>query len=270
MTAGDALFLFAAAAAAGVMNAVAGGGTILTYPALRLAGLPAVVANATSTLALLPGALSSLLGYRHEVASHRPWLRTLFLPSLVGGAIGGVLLLATPDRTFARLAPLLVLFATALFAVQGFVRRRLDRAAGIADGHPVEGGPAPAPSQLGGRRYLVAALAQLAVAVYGGYFGAGIGILMLALLGFLGLRNIHAMNGLKNFFGFTINAVAALWFASRGAVAWPAAGLMALGSIVGGYAGARLARRVGQTWARRAVVAIGILVAVLLVVGEAR
>jgi uncharacterized membrane protein YfcA len=268
VAAADALWLVLAAAAAGAMNAMAGGGTILTYPALRLAGLDAITANATSTVALLPGALGSLAGYRREVAAHRAWLRTLVVPSVLGGTAGGVLLLATPERTFARLAPALVLFATALFAIQGAVRRRLDARQPGAARDP--GAATRGPGAAGRRRWMVAAVAQLLVAVYGGYFGAGIGILMLAVLGFLGLRDIHAMNGLKNVFGFSINVVAALYFAARGAVAWPAALLMAAGAVAGGYGGARLARRVGQVWARRAVVLIGVLVSVLLVVQESR
>ena len=267
MSPADAAVLLAAALGAGVMNAMAGGGTILTYPALVLCGFGAITANATSTLALLPGALASLAGYRREVAAHRAWLRTLFLPSLLGGTAGGVLLLATPEGTFARLAPGLVLFATLLFSVQGAVRRRLER------GRPrtgTAGEPMPAPGSTARGPFVAAWVAQLAVAVYGGYFGAGIGILMLAVLGFLGLRDIHAMNGLKNFFGFSINLVAAAYFALRGAVDWPAAAVMAAGAIAGGYGGARLARRVGQSWSRRAVVAIGLLVTALLALQELR
>ena len=156
----------------------------------------------------MPGAAASLFGYRREVRTHRAWLKTLFLPSLAGGALGAVLLLRTPEKAFASLAPLLVLFATVLFMVQGLSPGRR-RAAGRE--------PAPAPDAWAGRAagWLAAVLFQFAVAVYGGYFGAGIGILMLALLGFLGLDDIHAMNGLKNFFGLCINGVAAGYFISR-------------------------------------------------------
>ncbi len=261
MTPSQALALLAASAAAGVMNAMAGGGTIVTYPTLLLAGVPAIVANATSTVALLPGTIASMAGYRREVATHRHWLKTLFLPSLVGGTLGAVLLLRTPERTFAQLAPALILFATVLFMVQGVVRKRAVKAS------VAEETIAPVPSA---GNWLLAAVAQLGVAVYGGYFGAGAGILMLAILGFLGLSNIHAMNGLKNFFGLAINLTAAVYFIARGAVYWPAALVMIAGAVAGGYGGARFARRIGQERARAAVVAIGLLMTALLFWQQAR
>jgi uncharacterized protein len=245
------LLLIAAAFGAGVMNAMAGGGTILTFPSLIFLGLPAIAANATSTVALLPGAAASLFGYREEVREHRHWLKTLFLPSLAGGAIGSFLLLRTPEKTFEILAPLLILFATVLFMVQGLVSRRTS--AGKTPGESPDAG-----------RWALAWLLQLAVAVYGGYFGAGIGILMLALLGFLGMSNIHAANGLKNFFGFCINAVAAGYFIAKGAVVWPVALVTIVGATVGGYSGARFARRIGKEKARAAVVVIGLLVTAIL------
>jgi uncharacterized membrane protein YfcA len=251
---GHGILMVAASGCAGVMNAMAGGGTIVTFPTLMLLGEPAIIANATSTVALLPGSATSMAGYRQEVAQNRQWLKTLFLPSLAGGAIGSVLLLKTPERTFAHLAPLLILFATVLFMVQGAVSRwsssqREDQRAGAA-------------------RWALAATYQLGVAVYGGYFGAGIGILMLAVLGFLGVRNIHAANGLKNFFGICINSVAAAYFIYRGAVDWTAALIMVVGAATGGYAGARFARRIGQEKARAAVVIIGFLVAAILFVTQ--
>lgn len=252
MTASHVLALLASSTAAGAMNAMAGGGTILTYPALLFTGESAIVANATSTVALLPGTVASMAGYRREVAAHRHWLKTLFFPSLVGGALGSVLLLRTPERTFAQLAPALILFATVLFMLQGAVRRRA-----VAAGGTAEDGPPPV-------RWALASLFQLGVAVYGGYFGAGVGILMLAILGFLGLSNIHAMNGLKNFFGLTINSVASIYFIARGAVAWGPALVMIAGAIAGGYGGARFARYIGQERARAAVVVIGLLMAALL------
>lgn len=233
------------------MNAMAGGGTILTFPSLIFLGLPAIAANATSTVALLPGAAASLFGYREEVREHRHWLKTLFLPSLIGGAIGSFLLLRTPEKTFQLLAPLLILFATALFMVQGLVSRR------ASAGKSLEESPTTG-------RWALAWFLQLAVAVYGGYFGAGIGILMLALLGFLGMSNIHAANGLKNFFGFCINAVAAGYFIAKGAVVWPMALVTVVGATLGGYSGARFARRIGKEKARAAVVVIGLLVTAIL------
>jgi hypothetical protein len=255
MTAGQIAALLVSSAGAGVMNAMAGGGTILTFPVLVLLGEPAITANATSAVALWPGSAASLYGYRREVRDHRPWLRRLFLPSLLGGALGAVLLLRTPPKTFEGLAPFLVLFATVLFALQG--------ALGNDGGAPHAGGRTPA-------RLAAAWLFQFGVAVYGGYFGAGIGILMLAVLGFLGLSDIHAANGLKNFFAMCINGIAAVYFIARGAVDWPAALVLMFGAIGGGYAGARFARSIGREKARAAVVLIGLAVAILLFLQRGR
>lgn len=190
-----------------------------------------------------------MFGYRREVAAHREWLWVLFLPSLLGGALGAVLLLETPAKRFERLAPFLILFATVLFMLQGIVSRWT-------------GAEHTAARSRG--RMAAAVLFQFGVAVYGGYFGAGIGILMLAVLGFLGLSDIHAANGLKNFFALCINGLAAAYFIVRGAVHWPAALVMILGAVAGGYAGARFARSIGREKARAAVVVIGLAVAVLL------
>jgi uncharacterized membrane protein YfcA len=241
--------LIASSFGAGVMNAMAGGGTILTYPTLLFLGESAITANATSTVALWPGGASSMYGYRREVAAHREWLSVLFLPSLLGGALGAVLLLETPVKRFERLAPFLILFATVLFMLQGIVSRWT-------------GAEHAAPRSRG--RMAAAVLFQFGVAVYGGYFGAGIGILMLAVLGFLGLSDIHAANGLKNFFALCINGLAAAYFIVRGAVHWPAALVMILGAVAGGYAGARFARSIGKEKARAAVVVIGLAVAAML------
>jgi len=255
MTLGQIAALVASSAGAGIMNAMAGGGTILTYPTLLFLGESPITANATSTVALWPGAAASLYGYRREVAEHRDWLRTLFLPSLTGGALGAVLLLKTPPTTFARLAPFLILFATFLFALQGAVARWTGTA------HESRRNPA---------RLAAAWLYQFGVGVYGGYFGAGIGILMLAVLGFLGLSDIHAANGIKNFFGMCINGVAAAYFIVRGAVHWPAALIMIVGAVAGGYGGAYFARLIGRDKARAAVIVIGILVAGILLFEQSR
>ena len=258
MNAGQIAALLASSAGAGVMNAMAGGGTILTYPTLLFLGESAITANATSTVALWPGALSSMYGYRREVAAHREWLKTLFLPSLLGGALGAVLLLRTPARSFQRLAPFLILFATVLFMLQGAIARW----ARSGERHPAR-------EQAPGR-WAAAWLYQFGVGVYGGYFGAGIGILMLAVLGFLGLSDIHAANGIKNFFGMCINGLAAGYFIIRGAVDWPAALIMIGGAIIGGYGGAGFARRIGREKARAAVIVIGLLVAAILLFQQAR
>lgn len=258
MTATQILALLASSFGAGAMNAMAGGGTILTFPTLMFLGMPAIQANATSTVALLPGAAASMAGFRREVARNRGWLKTLFLPSLLGGSLGSVLLLRTPETIFQNLAPLLILFATVLFMLRGVLARR------FAFASPQGTSGMPDPAALSRGRWLAAALLQFGVAVYGGYFGAGIGILMLALLGFLGMTDIHAMNGLKNFFNLCINSVAAAWFVLQGAVSWPEALVIAVGATAGGYGGARFSRRIGQDKARAAVVVIGLLVAALL------
>jgi uncharacterized membrane protein YfcA len=276
MTPANVGIMLAAAATGGLMNSLAGGGTIVTFPTLVFLGEPAIIANATSTVALLPGAAASMFGYGKEVASHKSWLKTLLAPSLVGGAIGSVLLLRTPEKTFASLAPLLVLFATLLFILQGaLARRRSRRAAARNPDGPAASGVAaddqpgqaaePAPDlRLSAKRWAVAVAFQLLISIYGGYFGAAMGILMLAVLGFLGLSNIFAMNGLKNFFGFCINGVAAAYFIARGAVIWPVALLMMAGSIAGGYGGARMAQRIGKDKARASVVVIGFAVTAIL------
>ena len=250
MKAFDVAVMLAASAGGGIMNALAGGGTLLTFPSLVFLGMPAIQANATSTVALLPGAASSMAGYRREVATHREWLKTLLVPSLAGGALGSVLLLMTPEKVFARLAPYLVLFATLLFLFQ------------IVSSRPRHAGEVT--KKPGLEKWAFAWTLQFFVAVYGGYFGAGIGILMLVILGFLGLEDIHAMNGLKNFFGICINSVAAGYFILRGAVVWPAALVMILGATLGGYAGAHFARRIGKEKARIAVVVIGFGITILL------
>jgi uncharacterized membrane protein YfcA len=252
--------LVACSVGGGMMNAMAGGGTILVFPTLIFLGQPSIVANATSTVGLLPGAAASMFGYRREVVTHREWLRTLLAPSLLGGALGSVLLLRTPEHAFARLAPLLVLFATLLFMLQGaLARRREGRQAAVpaANAAPRARGASTA-------RWVAALALQFAVAVYGGYFGAAVGILMLAILGFLGLSDILAMNGLKNFFGMCINGVAAAYFIVRGIVVWPAALVILAGAVAGGYGGARLARSIGREKARAAVVVIGLFVTALL------
>jgi uncharacterized protein len=245
VTSAQTALLVAAGFFAQVMNSVAGGGTILTFPTLVEVLRDEIRANATSTVALVPGAFASLWGYRREVATHRAWFRSLLVPSLLGGALGAVLLRVTPRAVFAGLAPWLVLGATLLFLFQ-IVHAKRGRRFG-AD---------VAPS----RRLSVAWAWQLGVGVYGGYFGAGIGILMLVALEFLGLSDIHAMNGLKAFFGACINAMACALFIWWGLVDWHAALLVMAGAIAGGLVGAKLARHVGRDKARWAVVGVGLFV----------
>jgi len=238
-------------AVGGMVNSIAGGGTLLTFPALLGLGVPAISANATSTVALWPGSLSSLWGYRRELEGARGWAVRLAIPSLLGGLAGAALLLVTPEERFKALVPWLVLGATCLFALQRPVMRWV--AAATADGasRPIE----PAFGML---------VMQFVVGAYGGYFGAGAGIVMLAVFGLMGLTNIHQMNGLKNFNGICFNGVAAITFAAMGYVNWPIAFVMAVGSSVGGYLMSGLAQRVPQDWVRNAVTVIGLGSAVWL------
>jgi uncharacterized protein len=251
MTPLQSTLLFIAAMAAGMINSVAGGGTLVTFPSLIWAGHSAVVANATNTLAMVPGALSSGFGYRRELQGTPSRFLFLLLPSLVGALLGAILLKYTPPAAFAAIVPYLVLFATVLFMIQGQVMKRLK----VND---IMESPVTRSWMIGASIY------QFLVAVYGGYFGAGIGILMLAVLGLMGLKDIHQMNGLKNMFGAVINGLAAVYFIFVGLIDWPAAILMAVGAIVGGYVAAGLARRMGQKTVRRIVIVIGLAMTVSL------
>jgi len=253
------LFLVVLAAlVGGAMNSIAGGGTLLTFPALIGLGVPPISANATSTVALWPGAAGSMWGYRAELSGSRLWALGFAVPSILGGGVGAWLLLRTPPDRFAALVPWLVWGATVLFMVQRplvrwFAESREPRAQGRSD------------AALTATRPPFSFLAcQFGVAVYGGYFGAGVGILMLAALGFMGLRNIHRMNGLKNWGGLCMNAVAATMFVFSGLVNWPVALAMAAGATAGGYLGSRGAQRVPQDLVRAAVVVIGLVSGLLL------
>lgn len=248
------LSVVAVSVIAGIVNAIAGGGTLLTFPALVGLGIPPIVANATSTIALWPGAVGSMWGYRRELAGTRRWAIGFALPSFAGGAVGAWLLLHTPPSRFDALVPWLVLGATGLFILNGPVmsalrRRRPDSVDVEHDADAARTREFPAASIL---------FYQFLVAIYGGYFGAGVGILMLAVLGFMGLRNIHRMNGLKNWGGLCMNFVAALAFASSSLVDWPVALAMAVGAVGGGYLGSRGAQHVPRKYVRWAIIAIGI------------
>jgi uncharacterized membrane protein YfcA len=239
---------FASAFAAGAVNSVAGGGTLLTFPTLIWLGLDSIAANATSTVAIWPGSLGGMWGYRKELRTADPMMLALTVPSLIGGIAGALLLRFTPPSIFDALVPFLILFATILFMVQEAVQGMFNKGMFNKTSKWLAG----------------AILFQFFVALYGGYFGAGIGILMLAALSILGLTDIHQMNGLKNFFALCINGVAALYFMFAHMVQWPYVLIMAFGAIAGGIGGAGLARKLGRTVVRRVVVAIGFAMALSL------
>jgi uncharacterized membrane protein YfcA len=243
--------MIAGAFAAGAINSIAGGGTLITFPLLIWLGLDPKVANATSTVALWPGLFGGLFGYRKELEKSSALLLRLGLTSVIGGAIGAWLLIWTPSPTFARQVPFLILFATILFMAQGSINRWLRL-------QPITAEPKTS-------WWLGAIVFQFFSSIYGGYFGAGNGILMLAAMGLLGLHEIHRANGIKNFLGICINSVAVLSFAVMGLVVWSDALLMAVGALLGGYFGASMAVRVGQVWVRRGIVAIGFVIFFVMV-----
>lgn len=248
----DTLLLCTAAVIAGVVNSVAGGGTLLTFPALIYvlgeSGDMAVVANATSTIALFPGSLAAVWGYRQDLRGIRTSLLPLLLPSLIGGALGTWLVVSYPAKTFQLLVPWLILVATLLFMLQPTISRWT----GIGQAHT-------APS-LGTKIGIIAF--QFTVALYGGYFGAGIGILMLSSLALMGNSDIHRMNAIKSLLASLINGTSVALFVWQQKVEWKLALPMILAGIAGGFAGATFARRLNKNHIRYGVITIGLTVAV--------
>jgi hypothetical protein len=225
-----------AAFAAGAMNSVAGGGSFLSFPALLFAGIAPISANATNNAAMWVGTLGSAHGYREELREHRALLLPVVVVSVAGSLIGACLLLVTPQTIFEHLIPWLLLFATIVFAVSPRLMRNAPSV------------PRHAPWQIA---------VQFAVAIYGGYFGAGMGILMLAVLAFSGLPSFNAQNAVKNVLSVTINGVALVPFVAARIVDWRFAIPMAVIALLGGYFGARFFRRVPQPVARAIVVTLG-------------
>jgi uncharacterized protein len=260
----DYVILCLAALVAGAINAIAGGGTLLTFPvlfaALGSSGEAAVVANATSTVALVPGAIGALAGYRNEIRQERRLITLLLVPSLVGGLVGSLLLVLLPGEYFKAAVPWLILAAALLFALQP----RIARWVGIGGGSETTTDPRAHPS------WLVAGVIgfQFLVAVYGGYFGAGIGILMLSALAIVGMHDIHRMNAVKVLLNLVINGTSVVVFVANGKVYWPFAAAMAVSSVIGGYAAAHTARRANKTVVRLLVVAIGFALAAYYIYRE--
>ncbi len=243
----EVLALIAAGAGAGLANSIAGGGTILTFPALLAVGLDSIRANATSTVALLIGIFGSLMGYKKHLAEAHGWLGPLIPVSIAAGFLGGLLLTLTPSQVFDGLVPFLILFATALFLLQSRFGTK------VSEDTPEPDRPSRA-----------AVICQFFIALYGGYFGAGIGILMLATLGYSGLHNIHRMNAVKTILGALINIVVAVYFIICGLVDWEAAMFITLGALPGYYAGSRLAQKVRPVTVRRTIAFIGIGIAAVM------
>ena len=250
MTPWDAVLLVAAGFLAGAVNAVAGGGSLLSFPALLAAGYPAVTANVTNTVALWPGYLSGIAGFRAELEGQAPRLRSGLVPAVLGAVVGVVLLLALPNDAFDAAVPWCVLFAAGLLAAQprvsAWVRRR------AAEGEE--------------RRSLGLDVTLFLSAVYGAYFGGALGVVLLALLGVYLSDHLHRIIGLKNAFQFLINSVALVAFVAFAPVSWSAFAVVAPASLLGGFVGARVARRVPAAALRVTIVVVGTLVGIVLLV----
>ncbi len=221
---------------AGILNAIAGGGSFLTFPALIFAGVPPVAANATSTLAVFPGYLGSAVGFKDDIARvPRATIVRYVIIALIGGLAGSLILLATSDRLFSAIVPWLLLFATLLFAFGDAIRARLSKA--------------KLPEKTG----------LMAVSVYGGYFNGGLGIILLSLFSALGMRDLDQMNGLKSGLSFVLSAISVATFAVAGIIYWSEAGVMMVASTVGGYAGAHVAKALPKHVIRGFIIAVGLV-----------
>lgn len=243
------LFLILAGLVAGAVNAIAGGGSLISFPALLAVGYPALQANVTNTVALVPGYLGGSLAYRPELAGQRPRIILLGAVSLLGGLVGAVILVISPGSVFRAIVPWLILFSCGLLAVQPVVTKWVKK--------QTSGQEAPRAVQ---------AATQFAAAVYGGYFGAGLGVMMLALLGLFLHDSLQRLNALKGLLSLVINIIAAVFFAIFGPVAWLPVLIMAGASLLGGHLGVLAARRLSPPVLRTAVIAIGLAVGIRLLV----
>jgi uncharacterized membrane protein YfcA len=246
----EAIAILGAGLAAGTINTIVGSGSLITFPTLLAFGYPAVVANVSNTIGLVPGSLSGAIGYRRELAGQRGRAIRLGIAASLGGLTGGLLLLALPAAAFQRIVPILILGSVVLIAIQP----RLSRAMGD---RRVEGEEHTLP--------LVVTL--FLTGIYGGYFGAGQGVIMMALLGVFLPDSLQRLNGLKNALAVLINGVAAILFILFAPVAWPPAILLAIGAIVGGQVGASIGRRLPANVLRFAIIVVGTVVGVRLLIG---
>jgi uncharacterized membrane protein YfcA len=244
MTLSHEILLFIAAVLAGIMNSVAGGGSFISFPALIFTGVPPIPANATNTVAVWPGSVASVASYRKRLPKSARVMAPLITISIIGGVLGAVLLLHTPQATFMSLVPYLFGIATLLFAFGKRLTQKLGQVVKRT-------GPPSWPTLVG------LTLVQFIIALYGGFFGGGIGILMLAMLEMIHIEDIHAMNGLKALLGSAINGAAVVTFIAAKQVEWPQAILMIVGAIAGGYGGAHFAQKLDPRWVRAAVICVG-------------
>lgn len=257
MSLGQALLVVLAGLCAGTINTLVGSGTLLTFPILLAIGLPPVTANVSNTLGLLPGTLSGAFGYRRELAAQRPRILVLGSASLLGGITGAVLLLALPSQTFEAVIPYLIFGAVGLVIVQpllsrALARRTQERAAARADrAHDIT---------------ILLWILVLLAGIYGGYFGAAQGVILLAIMGALLVDDMQNINGLKNVLAAIVNGIAAIIFVSSTHIDWLAAGLLAIGSVVGGLVGAHTGRRLSPAVFRGLIVVVGLVAAVKILV----
>jgi uncharacterized protein len=241
---GSHILLIAAALGAGLMNSVAGGGSFLTFPALVFTGVPSIIANATSTVALFPGALASAWAYRQDFRGlEKIPMKAALVVSIAGGITGALLLLFTSQKTFDLVIPWLLLGATVTFALGPAVMKKLKRQDWM------------------GTRTLIAF--QFMAGIYGGYFGGAVGIVMLAVWTLAGMRDINAMNGGRTLLGGVMNAAAVVCFIIAGKIWWLQTSMMLIAAVAGGYAGARFARRVNPKWVRGIIIATSVTVTAL-------
>lgn len=249
-----ALVIIAAGIVAGTVNTIVGAGSLVTFPTLLLLGYPPLVANVSNTIGIVPGTVSGAIGYRRELTGQRARARPLLVAAALGGLTGACLLLVLPASAFARIVPVLILAACALVAVQprlsAWVLERRTRSGAVHTG----GGP-------------VLVVGVYLTGIYGGYFGAAQGVILIALLAILVDDDLQRLNGLKNLIAAVVNAVAALIFIAVAPVAWAPAILLAIGSVIGGQLGAVAGRRLSPFALRAAIITIGTIVAVRLLLG---
>lgn len=245
----EAVGLAVAALIAGAINAVAGGGSLVTFPGLLAAGYDSKIANQTNTVAVWPGNVGGSLAYRGELANQKRNITMLALPTFAGALLGSIILLATPESTFRALVPFLILSACFILYFQDQLGRATAKHRMTVTGEP---------------RVLLLQIAIFMTAIYGGYFGAGMGIIFLAILGLLLPDDIQNSNALKGLISVAVNGIAAVYFVFFGIVAWGPAVIMAIGSLVGGYLGVGVARRLNRERLRQVVVVYGVIAATVL------